>query len=210
VITKNFLDKFEVNSGKNMKKRYDSLFGGFSNEIRKFLYKKKVTIEQLSLLITNETLTIEILQELVSKIDVYIEVKYTSESFVGIYTGAIMTDAEKKEREDEIKGYMSNIITQKREGETDEEHIKFVKNLLRFWTGLTYYDNKTRPYKICYKYGEGINVKKLPGSHTCVYTLDIYGFPPDTADKIYTPEEREDFIYKKFKLAVGEQEMELH
>jgi hypothetical protein len=210
VITKNFLDKFEVNSGKNMKKRYDSLFGGFSNEIRKFLYKKKVTIEQLSLLITNETLTIEILQELVSKMDVYIEVKYTSDSFVGIYTGAIMTDAEKKEREDEIKGYMSNIITQKREDETDEEHIKFVKNLLRFWTGLTYYDDKTRPYKICYKYGEGININKLPGSHTCVYTLDIYGFPPDTSDKIYTPEEREKFIYKKFKLAVGEQEMELH
>ena len=204
VITKNFLGKFEVNSGKNMKKRYDSLFAGFSNDIRKFLYKKKVTIEQLSLLITNETLTIEILQELVSKIDVYMEIKYTPNSFVGIYTGAIMTDAEKKRRGDELKGYMSNIITNKRKSETKEEHIKFVKKLLRFWSGLTYYD-KTKPYRICYKYGVGININKLPCSHTCFYTLDIYGFHEN-----YTPEEREEFIYGKFKLAVGEQEMELH
>lgn len=204
VITKNFLGKEEVNSEKNMKMRYDSLFGGFSNEIRKFLYKKKVTIEQLSLLITNELLTIAILQELVSKINVYMEIKYTSNSFVGIYTGDRMSEAEQKERGDVLKGYMSNIITQKRGDETDEDHIEFVKNLLRFWTGLTYYD-KNKTYQICYKYGVGININNLPNSHTCTYTLDIFGFNENDS-----PEEREKFIYDKFKLAVGEQEMELH
>jgi hypothetical protein len=205
VVTRNFLIKKDVNSRKSMKKRYDSLFAGFSNEIRKFLYKKKVTIEQLSLLITNEQLTIEILQELVSKINVYMEIKYTSDSFVGVYTGSRMSDDEQKERGDELKGYMSNIITQKRAGESDEEHLNFVKNLLRFWTGLTYYDKITRPYQICYKYGKGINIKNLPNSHTCTYTLDIFGFPAE-----YNAEEREKFIYDKFKLAVLEQEMEMH
>jgi hypothetical protein len=205
VVTRNFLIKKDVNSRKNMKKRYDSLFAGFSNEIRKFLYSKKVTIEQLSLLITNEQLTIEILQELVSKINVYMEIKYTSDSFTGVYTGSKMSDDEQKERGDELKRYMSNIITQRRAGESDEEHLNFVKNLLRFWTGLTYYDKITRPYQICYKYGKGINIKNLPNSHTCTYTLDIFGFPAE-----YNAEEREKFIYDKFKLAVLEQEMEMH
>jgi hypothetical protein len=115
-----------------------------------------------------------------------------------------MSEAEQKERGDILKGYMSNIITQKRGDETDEDHIDFVKKLLRFWTGLTYYD-KNKPYQICYKYGVGININNLPNSHTCTYTLDIFGFNENDS-----PEEREKFIYDKFKLAVGEQEMELH
>ncbi len=205
VVTKNFLIKEDVESGKSMKKRYDSLFGGFSNEIRKFLYKKKVTIEQLSLLITNEQLTIAILQELASKINVYMEVKYTSDSFVGDYTGNRMSDDEQKERGDELKGYMSNIITQKRAGESDKEHLDFVKKLLRFWTGLTYYDKFTRPYQICYKYGVGINMKNYPHSHTCSYTLDFYGFPAE-----YNAEEKEKYIYDKFKFAVLNITMEMH
>ena len=211
-VTKNFISKNDgnINSTKNMKHRYDSLFGGFSNEIRKFLYDKEITIEQLNLLITNEPLTIAILQELASKLEVYIEVKYTSDSFEGDYTGPMMSDAEKKEKEDEIKGYMSNIITQKKESETEEEHIDFCKKLLRFWTGFTYYDDKTKPYKICYKYGVGINFKRLPDSHTCAYTIDFSGFPADTADIIYTPEMKEQFLYDKFKIAVEEQKMELH
>ena len=208
VVAKNCLVKETVNSEKGMKKRYDSLFGGFSNEMRKFLYRKKVTIEELSLLITNEQLTIAILRELVSNLNVYMEIKYTSNTFIGEYTGSKMSEAEQKEREDELKGYISNIITQKREDETEKEHIEFVKNLLRFWTGLTYYD-KTQQYKICYKYGYrqgvGININNLPLSHTCVYTLDIFGFHPED-----TPNERIKFIYNKLKLAVGEQEMELH
>jgi hypothetical protein len=204
VVSKNFLGKEEINSDKSMKKRYDSLFAGFSNEIRKFLYRKKVTIEQLSLLITNEQLTDAILQDFVSKINIYMEVKYTSDSFSGNYTGDMMSDDEQKERCDILKGYISNIITQKREGVSEKEHFNFIKNLLRFWTGLTYYD-KTKTYKICYKYGIGINVNKLPNSHTCTYTLDIYGFPNE-----YNEEKREEFMYNKFKLAVGEQEMELH
>ena len=204
VITKNFLVKEEINSDKSMKKRYDSLFNGFSNKISNLLYETNTTIEQLSSLITNEPLTEAILHELVSKLKVYMEIKYTHNLFEGNYTGVRMSPVEQKERGDELKGYMSNIITQKREDETEVEHIDFIKNLLRFWTGLTYYD-KTKTYKICYKYGVGININNLPHSHTCMYTIDIFGFRAEDSH-----EERENFIYNKFKLAVGEQEMELH
>ena len=38
-----------------------------------------------------------------------------------------------------------------------------------------------------------------------MYTLDVFGFRVEDS-----PEEREKFIYDKFKLAIGEQEMELH
>jgi hypothetical protein len=203
VVTKNFLVKEDVNSSKSMKKRYDSLFAGFSNEIRKFLYRKKVTIEQLSLLITNEQLTDAILEEFASKIRVKIEVSYLSESDPDYDPNNKLSDQEKTEKENEIKLYMSNIITKNRDGVTYKEHLNFIKNLLRFWTGLTYY-NKNSNYTIFYKYGERIDINKLPVASTCFYNLYVFGFPNE-----YNAEKREQFLYDKFKLAVGEQEMEL-
>ena len=204
VVTKNFLGKKEVNSGKNMKKRYDSLFAGFSNEIRKFLYRKKVTIEQLGLLVTNEQLTDAILEELASNIKVKIEVSYLSESDPNYNPDNKMSDEEKTEKENEIKKYLTSIITQRRDGVSVDNHLDFIRNLLRFWTGLTYYD-RTKIYKIFYKYGVGVNVKKLPEAHTCHYSIDFFGFPDE-----YNDAEREKYIYDKFIIAVAEQEMELH
>jgi hypothetical protein len=51
----------------------------------------------------------------------------------------------------------------------------------------------------------GIDITKLPEAHTCFYTIDVYGFPSE----LRTPEEREKYIYEKFKWAVEAQEMEL-
>ena len=204
VVTKNFLGKEEVNSAKSMKKRYDSLFAGFSNEIRKFLYRKKVTIEQLSVLITNEQLTDAILEELASNIKVKIEVSYLSETDPNYDPNNKMSEEEQIEKENEIKKYLTSIITQRRDGVSVDKHLEFIRNLLRFWTGLTYYD-RTKIYKIFYKYGVGINNKKLPESHTCHYIIDFFGFPDE-----YNDAEREKYIYDKFIIAVGEQEMELH
>jgi|UniRef100_A0A6C0LWB6 hypothetical protein len=207
-ITKNCFGKEEVNSSKNMKRRYDSLFAGFGNEIRKFLYKKKVTIEQLNLLITNEPLTYAILNKLANKFVLKIEVSTVPESDPSYDPNAKLTEEEKNEKVNEMKGYISNIITRRRQGDTEKVHFEFIKKLLRFWTAINrYYEGID--YKIFYKYGWRINVENLPEAHTCFNQLDIYGFPPDTADKIYTPQMREDFVYKKLLLAVAEQQMEL-
>jgi hypothetical protein len=197
VVSKNFLVKEDVNSTKNMEMRYDSLFGGFSNEIRKFLYKRKVTIEQLSLLITNEQLTIAILQELVNKIKVEIP-EYDDD-----YNHIIIDPTEKVNREDEMKLHISNMIMIRRDGVSVKDHLDFVKKLLQYWTGFNYFNRKAE-YNIIYKYGQGINVMNLPSSHTCMNAIDVYGFPDN-----YTPEERDDFLYGKFKWAVEATEMEL-
>ena len=209
-VTKNFLSKYDdkIKSAMNMKRRYDSLFAGFNNEIRKILYKNKVTINQLNLLITNEPLTYTILHELANKIVLKIEVSTYSESDPAYDPNYILTEKEKSDKENEMKGYISNIITRKRDKESVKDHFEFIKKLLQFWTALNNY-NKNGQYRIFYKYGAGINVYNLPEAHTCFNELDIYGFPPDTADKKYTPEMKEDFIYKKLLLAVGEQEMVL-
>jgi hypothetical protein len=186
-----------------MSKRYISLFGGFSNEIRKFLYKKEVSIEQLNILITTEPMTYEILEELVNKIVVKIEVSTKSVEDEGYDPTDIMTVQERERREMEMKGYISNIIMRPRNGVNDETHFLFIKKLLRFWTAFNYY-NKAGNYKIFYKYGWLINVERVPEAHTCFNQLDIYGFP----DNI-TPQEKEEFLYNKIATAVEEQQMEL-
>ena len=197
VVSKNYLVKEEVNSNKSMKRRYDSLFAGFSNEIRKFLYEKRVTIEQLSNLITNEQLTEAILRELVDKIDVEIP------EFDDHYNPVIIDPTDKVNREIEMKTHISNMIIRRRAGVSIEDHLIFVKKLLQYWTAFNYFNRRTQ-YKIIYKYGQGIDIRLLPVAHTCFNAIDVYGFPDNT-----TPQEKDKFIYDKFKIAVEVTGMEL-
>jgi hypothetical protein len=198
-VTKNYISKDDdnINSKKNMKRRYDSLFAGFSNEIRKFLYKKNVRIEQLSSLITNEQLTEAILQELVDKIEVDIP------EFDDHYNRVIIDPTEKVNRQNEMKTHISNMIMIRREGVTVKDHLEFVKKLLQYWTAFNYF-NKNAHYYIIYKYGQGIDIKLLPVAHTCFNAIDVYGFPDNT-----TPQEKDNFLYNKFKIAVEATGMEL-
>ena len=190
VVRKNYLVKDEVNSTKSMKMRYKSLFNGFSDEIRKFLYRKKVRIEQLSNLITNEQLTEAILHELVNKIKVKIPNYNNIDPIV------------KVNKEIEMKQHISNMIMIRRADVSVKDHLIFIKKLLQYWTSLNFFNRKAN-YNIAYKYGQGINVEKLPESHTCFNTIDVYGFPNNT-----TPQEKDTFLYEKFKLAVDETGME--
>jgi hypothetical protein len=218
VITKNFLVKENINSKKNMKKRYVSLFTGFSENsiyIINFLNQKNVTIEQLSNLITNEQLTDDILQEFANKIDVKIKVRYSyidhnSGHSSNSYNGSegTMFPNEKRRRQKEIKEYIQNIITRKRSHESNEDHSKFIKKLLLYWTGLSHYV-RTKDYTITYMFGKNVDVNRFPEAHTCFNELVIYGFPADTDDKIYTPIMREKFIYDKLKIAIKNEDMEM-
>lgn len=198
-VTKNYISKYDdkINSKKNMKRRYDSLFAGFSNEIRKFLYGKKVTIDQLSNLITNEQLTEAILQELVDKINVEIP------EFDDHYNPVIVDPIDKVNRENEMKEHISNMILIRRDGVSVKDHLEFIKKLLQYWTAFNYFNRKAN-YNIIYKYGQGIDIRLLPSSHTCFNAIDVYGFPDNT-----TPQEKDKFIYDKFKIAVEATGMEL-
>jgi hypothetical protein len=198
-VTKNYISKDDdkINSNKNMKRRYDSLFAGFSNEIRKFLYKKKISIEQLSSLITNEQLTEAILQELVDKIEV--EIPGVDDH----YNRVIIDPTDKVNREIEMKTHISNMIMIRRNGVSVKDHLDFIKKLLQYWTAFNYFNRKTH-YNIIYKYGQGINVRLLPVAHTCFNAIDVYGFPDNT-----TPQEKDKFLYDKFKIAVEVTGMEL-
>jgi hypothetical protein len=198
-VSKNFIasDDNDTNSQKNMTKRYASLFAGFSNEIRKILYKEQVSIEQLSSLITNEQLTEAILQELVDKIYVSIP-EYDANN-----RRVLINRAEKVAREDEMKGYISNIILIRRNGVSVKDHLIFIKKLLQYWTAFNYF-NKKGDYNITFKYGQGIDIRRYPEAHTCSNAIDVYGYPDNT-----TPQEKEKFLYDKFKIAVEETGMEL-
>jgi hypothetical protein len=196
VVTKNYLVKDEVNSTKSMKMRYESLFKGFSDEIRKFLYEKKVRIKQLSNLITNEELTEAFLHELVNKINVEIPLYDKNHKFITI------DPIEKINKENEMKEHIFNMIIKRRDGVSLKEHLVFIKKLLQYWTSFNYF-NRNGEYNIIYKYKQCIDVQNLPEAHTCFNAIDVYGFPDN-----YTAEERDNFLYGKFKWAVEATEME--
>jgi len=191
IVTKNFLNKNI--STKNMNDRYISLFKGFSDEIRTFLYNENVSIKTFDLLITNKLLDRKSLKELAKNMKVKI-----------ILIGTQLDEKIKEEKVDELRTYMTNIITNKRKGETDADHYDFIKRLLQFWTGFNYYNKKAEEteggYKITYIYhGENIKTDNWPEAHTCFYQIDVYGYGNKT-----TPQEKEDYLYKNLNNSIKE------
>jgi hypothetical protein len=174
-----------------MNNNYESLFAGFNNNLRAFLYNNDISIKTLDILITNKILDKQSLIELVENMKI---------NLITIRTH--LDDSIKQEKIIELRTYMTNIITKKREDETDEKHYYFVKRLLQFWTGFNYYNKKADEqggYKITYKYhGENIKTTNWPESHTCFYQLDVFGY----GDKI-TPQEKEDYLYMNLNNSIN-------
>jgi hypothetical protein len=200
IITKNFLFNGVKGSNKNMKGRYESLFAGFNNELRTFLYNNDVSIDMVDKLITNEQLDEAILLEFAKKLKISV-IKFVDNNPYSNVFIANKTEEEKQEMIAEMKVCMTNIITIKRTGETEEEHYKFIRRLLQFWTGFNYYDkradNEENGYKLFYFYGS--DVHRFPSTHTCFYQLDFFGFPHDKTTIV----EKEEYLYEKLIVSIN-------
>jgi hypothetical protein len=202
-VTKNFLFDGVEGSEKNMKGRYESLFTGFNGineELRIFLYNNNVSIDILDKLITNEQLDQAILSDFAREINISV-IKYTADDDIYGQQRWIttLTEPEKQVIIDEMRIYLTNIITNRRDGETDEAHYEFIRKLLQFWTGFNYYDKnaiiKEGGYKFFYMYGG--DTRRFPIAHTCSYQFEFYGFPDDMRI-----EDKETYLYEKIKYAI--------
>ena len=203
-VTKNFIFDGVEGSEKNMKGRYESLFAGFNGineELRIFLYNNNVSIDILDKLITNEQLDQTILSDFAREINISV-IKYTADDdiFGQQRWVTTLTEPEKKVIIDEMRIYLTNIITNRRDGETDDSHYEFIRKLLQFWTGFSYYDKnaiiKEGGYKFFYMYGG--DARRFPIAHTCSYQFEFYGFP----NEMTKAEDKEAFLYEKIKYAV--------
>jgi hypothetical protein len=184
-------------SNKNMKGRYESLFSGFNSELSAILYNNNVSIDMLNKLITNEQLDLGILIEFAEKLKISV-IKYVGrQDIYNPNTGNTKTEEEKQAIIEELRIYLTNIITKKREKTTYEEHYYFIKKLLQFWSGFSHYNKlaevEENGYKFFYLYGG--DVRMFPMAHTCSYQLDFFGFPEDKT----TPEDKETYLYEKLK-----------
>ena len=201
-VTKNFLFDGVEGSNKNMKGRYESLFAGFNgynDVLRTFLYNNNVSIDILDKLITNEQLDQAILSEFAEKIKISV-IKFVDDNYyVQSLTAVSLTEPEKEAIKAEMRIYLTNIITNKRDNETDDTHYEFIRKLLQFWTGFSYYDKladiKEGGYKFFYMYGG--DTQRFPIAHTCSYQFEFYGFPADMK-----AEDKETYLYEKIKYAV--------
>lgn len=198
-VTKNFLFNDVEGFKKSMKKRYAALFSGFNEDLRLFLKDNAVTIDILDKLITNEQLNEQILLEFAENLKISV-IKYVDEDMYVINDHIELTEREKEAKKIELRIYLTNIITIKREGDTIEKHYEFIKRLLQFMSGFSHYNRSAlveeNGYKFFYMYGA--DTGRFPSAHTCFYQLDFFGFPEN---KI-SAEERETYLYEKLYEAV--------
>ena len=200
IVTKNFLLKNVEGYDKNMKQRYELLFSGFNSNLSAILYNNNVSIDMLDKLITNEQLDPGILIEFAEKLKISVIKFVGQQDIYNPNTGATKTEEEKQAIIEELRIYLTNIITIKRGNTTDEQHYSFIKKLLQFWSGFSHYNKlaevEENGYKFFYLYGG--DVRMFPMAHTCSYQLDFFGFPEDKT----TAEEKETYLYEKLKFAV--------
>jgi hypothetical protein len=187
VITKNFLNKDDPLSAKSMNMRYASLFAGFDYNIRGLLSNNKVSVAQLSRIMSNDVrLDKKVLQEFARKIIVEIRGQNSLQA------------KEKRFHIKELRRILYKIITGRRKG----DHSDFIRKLFRFWTALPNY-TETIDYKISYHIGNNSNdvpiaKDRFPQARTCFNSIDFYGFP----DNLKTFKQKENYLYNRLHTAV--------
>ena len=190
IITKNFLDMRKPNSYKNMKMRYKSLFAGFNSNLRTTLIKAKISVAEIESIITITELDEKSLKEFANGISVEIRGTHT------------LTAIEKIIIISEMKLILFDIITKRKEGETDETHSIFIRKLLQFWSATTQLkirntlETENDGYKILYFVN--YDTTRFPQSHTCSNTIDFWGFPDDV--RLF--DDKKEFLYNRLHFAV--------
>ena len=195
IITKNFLDMRKPNSDNNMRMRYKSLFAGFNSNLRTTLIKAKISVAEFESIITITELDEKSLKEFANGIRVEIRGTHT------------LTAIEKNIIISEMKLILFDIITKKKEGETDETHSIFIRKLLQFWSATTQLkirntletendETENAGYKILYFVDS--DPDRFPQSHTCFNTIDFWGFPKN----VRSFDEKKEFLYNKLQYAV--------
>ena len=196
IITKNFLDMLKPNSDKNMRMRYKSLFAGFNSNLRTTLIKAKISVAEFESIITITELDEKSLKEFANGIRVEIR---------GLTTSVAMENTLKVVKKiiiSEMKRILFDIITKKKEGETDETHSIFIRKLLQFWSATTQLkirdplETENDGYKILYFFNS--NPDRFPQSHTCFNTIDFWGFPKN----VRSFDKKKEFLYNKLNYAV--------
>jgi hypothetical protein len=190
IITKNFLNMWGPNSDNNMRMRYKSLFAGFNSNLRTTLIKAKISVAEIESIITITKLDEKSLKEFANGIRVEIRGTHT------------LTEMGKIIIISELKLIIFDIITKKKEGETDEDHSIFIRKLLQFWSATTQLkirntlETENDGYKILYFVN--YDTTRFPQSHTCYNTIDFWGFPDD----VRSFDDKKEFLYNKLHFAI--------
>jgi hypothetical protein len=143
---------------------YHNFSQGIDNEFRKVLQYRNISHSVIDKMMTYEDITTEVLNKLYDNIHENIYVKWTNQ--------ATATDHIKYL--ENYRTYMKNILFNKNQkGQnlfmSDDFHIKFIKKLLQFWTGIDYYKAEIK-YKIDIITNRNSG---FPVSHTCFNRMDI-------------------------------------
>ena len=153
---KNRYDKI-VEKGKDA---YFALNEGIPMVIKTKLESSKIPVSSLISFLTASNITNKVIEELKANFIQSMETSInthssTSDHYMNL---SMMKDL-----------FISHVLT-KPNGMSDKNYFNFIKELLRFWSGSTFFKKNER-YKI--EINSALSPNHLPQSHTCFFTIDI-------------------------------------
>jgi hypothetical protein len=176
----------------NYGKEIHQLFiNGIVENIRNYLIESKVPLSAVNSYLIKPTMSQEIIDKLILNFN---------NTMLGLIGGRnreyltkmkdIFIDYILKYRVDKYQ-LSGNTSNDRMVGK--EKYFKFIDNLLRFWSGSSFYKSN-ESYKI--QINENLSVEHLPQSHTCFFTIDLPKYT-GTNDK-----EIGDKLYNKIEMAI--------
>lgn len=165
INTNNILQVGEKGSDIDANYIYENFNKGIDNNLRKVFQYKKISYDIIDQMLTREDFKEEILTKLSNNISNYITVTNSANELnTRIFSNtAIIIYVEKYTK------YMNDILLNQNTGFSQDEHITFLRKLLKFWTGTDYYKPEIHYVINILMYRNG----GYPVSHTCSRTIDM-------------------------------------
>ena len=142
---------------------YKHFANGFNNNLRKLFQHAEVSYIDIDKMLTKEELTDDILLQLSDNIYRNISFPQPDTTSLERYYNTCLDYASK------YQTYMNNILHNKDQRLSEEDHSKFVKQLLEFWTGIDFFKPEIR-YRILILMNRADG---YPVSHTCFNRIDF-------------------------------------
>jgi hypothetical protein len=168
-----------VKKGKYIHKKFVK---NVPSEIRDYLSDQKVPLKAINSYLVKPTMSLEIIGKL-------------KENFKKSMNKAI-AEIRNQARKDEVtklKELFLNYVLEKQPGVEEVDYFKFIDNLIRFWSGSSFYKDNVE-YSI--QNNNTLSADHLPQSHTCFFLIDI---PPYTG---VNDEEIGLKLYNKISIAI--------
>ena len=143
---------------------HDKFISGIPSVIRDYISNKNIPLLALNTYLIKPTMSQDIINKLKQN-----------------FTNSMRNARTQNRRIQNFTTLFIEYVLENKKNKENDEYFKFIDNLIRFWSGSSFYKNNEN-YKI--QINSNLSEQHLPQSHTCFFTIDLPEYTGETNEEI--------------------------